>query len=320
MTDNLSRLVTLLNDGEFHDGTTLGDSLQITRSAVWKMIKKLIEHGIYIESIKGKGYRLLAPLILLNENTIKQSLINRDLPIDIFETINSTNTYLRRYLTDKKPRLCLAEQQTQGKGRLGRQWHSPFAQNIYFSYLHHFTIDLSQLAGLSLVISLAVNKSINQYIKHDKTSVKWPNDIYYHHRKLAGILIDVQAENHGHCSAIIGIGINVNMTSAAVSEIDQAWTSLNIITNHYIDRNMLCADLIKNIQSYLTAFEMNGLAHFIEEWNEHDLLLNRNISIHYHERIIKGLAKGINQNGQLILEEPNGITNTYASGDTSIIK
>src|SRR5690606_6084050 len=116
MTDNLNKLVILLNDGRFHDGNTLGDSLHITRSAVWKMVKKLIEHGIEIESTKGKGYRLLSPLVLLDENSIKQSLINSDISIDIFETLNSTNTYLRRYLNDKNSRVCLTEQQTQGKG------------------------------------------------------------------------------------------------------------------------------------------------------------------------------------------------------------
>ena len=314
-----ANLLSLLNDCEYHDGTTIGEKLNVTRSAVWKSIQKLESYGVTVDSIKGKGYALIDPLILLDKKAITKSVKNKNIEIDIFESIDSTNEYLKKFLKDKNNRVCLSEQQTQGKGRLNRSWYSPFGLNIYFSTVYIFNKDISELAGLSLVVSLAVVKTLQTYLPK-ALKVKWPNDILYENQKLSGILIESQAESNGGCSVIIGIGINVNMHFDKENQISQAWTSIRNIVNNYIDRNPLCASLINNLMHYLAQFNEHGLASFKDEWHSVDCLYNKNINIKNAKTKICGKAKGINDQGYLLIKMDDGETRAFSSGDTSIEK
>ncbi|MES2217126.1 MAG: biotin--[acetyl-CoA-carboxylase] ligase [Pseudomonadota bacterium] len=320
LTAGFTNLVAILNDGHYHDGTTIGDKLKITRSAVWKTIKKLQAYEIKVDSIKGKGYALLEPLILLDPKIIKQGVAAKKINIEVFETIDSTNDYLRTTLNGHNIKICLAEQQTRGKGRLHRQWHSPFGQNIYLSCQYSFQRDVSQLAGLSLVVSLAIAKTLATYGLPKSLAVKWPNDIMYDNKKLSGTLIEIQAESHGVCHAIIGVGLNVNMMHDEESFILQDWTSLRKITATYIDRNEVCVLLIDNLLTYLARFEKHGLTAFVDEWNDADCLMNKEISLKNASKKIYGKAKGIDTLGNLILQASDGVLQTFSSGDTTLMK
>ncbi|HEX4045600.1 MAG TPA: bifunctional biotin--[acetyl-CoA-carboxylase] ligase/biotin operon repressor BirA [Gammaproteobacteria bacterium] len=320
ISTKLIQLITLLNDQAYHDGTTIGEKLNVTRSAVWKMIKKLHAYGVQIESVKGKGYRLITPLKLLDRRSIRQQLTDKIVKIEVFESIGSTNEYLKSYYTDKATRICLAEQQEQGKARLQRNWYSPFGLNVYFSCLYHFQQDMSELAGLSLVVSLAVVKTLHGYGLPASLAVKWPNDVVYLGQKLAGILIEVQAETHGVCHAIIGIGINVNIHQDANRQIDQPWTSLMNILDEYIDRNQLCATLANYLLQDLKRFEKLGLAAFMAEWQTVDLLTGQMVTLKCGEHLITGMAMGINAHGHLLLRLKNGKMQAFSSGDASVIK
>jgi BirA family transcriptional regulator, biotin operon repressor / biotin---[acetyl-CoA-carboxylase] ligase len=319
-TSRLIAIAKMLNDGQYHDGTTIGEALTMTRGAVWKTIKKLEAYGIKINSIKGKGYALLEPLILFDPVIIKKGIKEKDIDIAVFESIDSTNTYLKSSSNKKRISICLAEQQTQGKGRLNRDWHSPFAQNIYFSCAYPFQKDVSELAGLSLVISLAIVKALQLYQPPKPILVKWPNDIVYEQQKLSGNLIEIQAESHGTCHAIIGIGINVNMMQDKNQVISQAWTSLRKITGQYIDRNLLCINLVNHLIDYLNMFEQKGLSAFIQEWNTIDALVNKDIALKNANNILYGKVKGIDLSGHLMLQLKNGDLQTFSAGDTSIVK
>lgn len=317
LNNTFIQLVNILNDGQYHDGTTIGKRLNITRSAIWKSIKKLIQYGVNIDSIKGRGYALREPFILLDRETILND-IKQPITLDVFETLESTNQYLKNFFNGNTIRVCLTEQQTQGKGRMQRTWHSPFGQNIYFSCLYSFQQDMSELSGLSLTVSLAVAKTIRE-MTAISCQVKWPNDIIYQGKKVSGNLIEIQAESHGICYAIIGIGINVNMLHDHDEIINQPWTSLREITGHYYNRNPFISALMNNLLTYLPAFSQLGLAHFIDEWNQYDYLFNQPITLSNANHTIHGIAKGINQYGHLLLES-NGITKAFSSGDTQIIK
>jgi BirA family biotin operon repressor/biotin-[acetyl-CoA-carboxylase] ligase len=320
LSPGLVKLVALLNDLKYHDGVTIGEKLHITRSAVWKTMKKLESYGVTIDSVKGKGYTLHEPLLLLDKNFISKNLSNKDILIEIYETIDSTNTYLKSFYNNDKPRICLAEHQTTGRGRLQRNWHSPFGQNIYFSCLYPFQKDISELSGLSLVISLAIVKALTIYKLPEPLLVKWPNDVTYQKKKLAGCLLEIQAETNGTCSVIIGMGINVNMVEDKNHTISQPWTSLKTILNTYINRNPLCVSLTNNLLLYLKQFEAKGLASFMDEWQRVDSLANQTIQLkHIHQHIhhtITGQVKGINQHGHLILTLPDNTVRAFSSGDT----
>lgn len=320
LTPSFLSLVHILNDGQYHDGTTLGALLNMTRSAVWKMIQKLIHYGVIVDSIKGKGYALLEPLILLNKKIIKQNITAKNIDLDILETVGSTNDYLKNKLSSKQIAICFAEQQTQGRGRMQRSWHSPFGQNIYFSFAYPFQKDVSELAGLSLVVSLAIIKTLETYGLSHPLQVKWPNDILYQGKKISGNLIEVQAESHGISHAIIGIGINVNMMPSNEVVIAQAWTSLRNILGDYIDRNQLCISLIDNLLHYIKQFEQVGLAAYIEEWRHSDYLYNKAITLIQANHKIHGKAMGIDQLGHLLLQLEDGSVKRFSSGDTTIMK
>ncbi len=311
---NLAKVVQALADGEYHDGTTIGDKLSITRSAVWKTIERLKSYGVAVDAVKGKGYALSEPLILLNARKIKQSAAT-DVPLEIFESIASTNDYLRGHSSKKPLMVCLAEQQTQGKGRLGRTWQSPFGLNLYFSCLYRFEKDVSELAGLSLVSGLAVAKTLNEFAPG--FTVKWPNDVFYQGDKIAGSLIEVQAESHGACYAVIGIGVNANMLQE--ENITQPFTSLRKITGKMIDRNELCARLLKHLLADLQVFSVSGLSSFMSQWVALDSLTGKTVTLLRANQSIAGNVSGVNAQGHLLLNV-DGELQAFSSGDVTVKK
>lgn len=316
---SLVTLVSILNDGAYHDGDTLGKKLKMTRSAVWKAIKKLETYGVNIDSVKGKGYAMQEPLILLDAAKIKQQLALNKVEVNVYEVVSSTNDCLKELKQQKGIKICLAEQQTSGRGRLGREWYSPFGRNIYLSCRYPFQKDISELAGLSLVVGLAVLRTLHHFGMDEPLVAKWPNDILYQQKKISGTLIDIQAEAHGASHAIIGIGINVNMLQDA-NRIMQAWTSMQNELGRYIDRNELSAELINTLLDYLTRFNQDGFQSFIEEWTEADCLTQQLITLKNLDTTFTGKVLGVNAQGNLLLECKDGTVAVFSSGDTSITK
>ena len=321
INNKLIELVSLLNDDLYHDGTTIGEKLNITRAAVWKLIKKLDQYGIPLISTKGKGYKLIEPLTLLDVKKITASLRHQSVKLHVLEKTPSTNEYLKSLTVNNINMIaCLAETQTAGKGRLKRQWHSPFAQNIYLSLLCPFEKDISSLSGLSLVATLAACDAINRTLNFNDSmlTVKWPNDILINGRKLAGILVEIEAESNGFCQVIIGIGVNVNMQSASKKLIAEGFESLIKHHHGYIDRNELAQELIDTMIDYLERFSQKGFAYFLKEWQKKDCLYKRSISIVQAHNRINGLCLGINEQGLLNVKTEDGQIITCSSGDTSL--
>lgn len=315
---NLAKIVELLNDGKFHNGTVIGQKLNISRTAVWKVIKKLKSYKITIKSLKNKGYCLDHPLILLEKEKIINPLKGSIL-IELFEKVTSTNDYLKT-LSNNRYVVCIAEMQTKGKGRFNRTWHSPFAQNIYLSLKYSFNKDVSDLAGLSLVCGLSVCRAIETTCNLPKPIfIKWPNDIICDNKKLAGILIEIQAETNGFSSVIIGIGVNVNMKNSE-QKINQTWTSLINLTECYYDRNELCTSLIYCLIYYLKIFKKRGLIFFQDSWKQKDYLFNKALNIKSGQKKFQGIGCGINHKGNLIVKLTNGLKKEFSSGDTTLIK
>lgn len=314
-------ILDLLGDGLCHSGNELGQNLGISRSAIWKQINQLMEIGVPIIRMAQQGYKLPGALILLDQKLIAQQLtqkgFNKPYRLHLFTSINSTNLYLKSigYEQSKLLELCCAELQTQGKGRFGRHWHSPFGENIYFSSRWNFNCDISKLSGLSLVTSLAVLASLPA---PTEVQVKWPNDLMWQDRKLCGSLIEISAESNGNAQVIIGIGLNVNSDTKLFPLPDKPWCSLLDIFNRPFDRNLLLADLINNLSQYLQIFLENGLTPFLEEWKQKDYLFGKRINVSQSLTTFSGVARGITDAGQLVLEDDEGAMHMLTSGDTSI--
>lgn len=317
--EKLVQLTQLLNDGQYHDGNILSQTLGITCSTIRKMIEKLKQYGVAIDSSQNNRYLLSEPLILLDPASIQKSL-HYDVELTVLESISSTNDYFK--LSEATPHTilcCLTEQQTQGRGRLQRVWHSPFGKNIYLSCYYPFQKDIRALAGLSLVISLAVLATLRALGFNDGM-VKWPNDIFYQGKKLAGILMDVQTQPQGFSMVTIGIGLNVNMTARDELAIDQSWTSLREESGASLDRNYVVALLLQHLLDYVHRFAQEGFSVFSEEWAASDSLLHQTVTLDYMSHHISGEAVGINSKGHLLIRFPDESVQAFSSGEVVLLK
>ncbi|WP_119344210.1 biotin--[acetyl-CoA-carboxylase] ligase [Facilibium subflavum] len=317
MNDTLLGIVKLLNDHDYIDGNSIGAKLNITRAAVWKNIHQLQQqYGIAIRASKAKGYKLQQPLILLDQDKIKQKLIHEQVKLECFNSIDSTNRYLQDINDDTYLyHICLAEHQSKGKGRFSRSWSSPFGQNIYLSLKTNLTKDMSELSGLSLSIATVIANVIHKDFPILNPKIKWPNDIYLNDSKLSGVLIEVKAESNYQSQVIIGIGLNVNMTQQ--NEINQEWISLLKATGATVDRNQLATHLINALIDALIVFQNKGFTPFIDAYQSLDYLTGKTISLSLpNNTIITGICHGINQHGHIMLKKNDKI-HTFASGEAS---
>ncbi|MCP0914366.1 MULTISPECIES: biotin--[acetyl-CoA-carboxylase] ligase [Legionella] len=312
------KLLELMHDGSCHSGNNLGAELGLSRTAIWKQIKGLIELGAPMQTLPQQGYRLTMPVLLLNEEEIRQELLNNQcsLPFNfnLFATLDSTNRFLKELPGSACIEICCAEKQTAGRGRFGRSWHSPFAQNIYCSLRWHFDCDISQLSGLSLVVSLAVLETL-QKLDIGGVQIKWPNDLLWDGKKLCGCLIEINAESNGGAEVVIGIGLNSNST--AEEAIDIPWCSLHDMTKQYFNRNQIIGQMIVTLTRYLQEFTRQGFAAFRESWEQADYLQNKMIRVLHPLGPMYGQAQGVNESGQLILWS-EGEIHYLSSGDTSL--
>lgn len=310
-------ILNSLADGKFHSGEVLGDNLGISRAAISKHIKGLNDLGLEIYSVTGKGYKLASALTLLDEVKIRQSRLQKQAPtLEVMHVIDSTNAYLKSKLGElENGHACVAEAQTAGRGRHGRTWVSPYGASLYLSLYWSFPGGYQAVSGLSLAVGVAVAQALGD-IGVDNVQLKWPNDIYLHSKKLAGVLIEVEGQMGASCECVIGIGLNIDMP-AEQDEIDQPWTDIKRGSGISVNRNQLCAILLDRLNNCLRQFEETGLKSFIEPWSELDLYRNRQIKLLLGQQTIVGNCKGINETGALMLES-NGVVKAYFGGEISV--
>lgn len=310
-------LLKLLKDGRFHSGEALGAALGVSRSAVWKQLQHLeAELNLPIHKVRGKGYQLASPLVFLNAEDIALKAPSLAWPVHISDSIDSTNAEALR-LVDAgcaAPFLVLAEQQTAGRGRRGRKWVSPFAQNVYYSLVLRIEGGLRQLEGLSLVVGLAVMQALRESGVQG-AALKWPNDVLVGQKKIAGILLELVGDPADICHVVLGIGINVNMQKATA--VDQQWTSVQLETGLPVDRNLLVAQLGLQLQNYLQRHTASGFAALQEEWEQNHLWQGRAVSLIAGVNRIDGVVLGVDRQGALRLNV-DGVEKIYSGGELSL--
>ena len=319
MQQNILPLLRLLSDGHFHSGEAIAAALNISRTAVWKKIKKCHALGVIIESVKGRGYRMTRPFDLLQREKIFALLSSdalRQFPsLDVLEEVDSTNRYVFDYIDQNShlPYVCFAEYQTGGRGRRGRLWHSPLG-NIAFSMAWSFERGVVAIEGLSLLVGLAVVKALaSEGVEH--VQLKWPNDVLCKQAKLAGILLEMKGDPQGLCQIIIGVGINMALPMG-LEEIDQAYASV-FDKNPKVSRNRLCAQLLNQLAAMMPVFAEKGFAPFADEWKRYDAYAGKIVRLSSGEYLKEGVAKGVTQKGALLLECDGNLEEVYA-GELSL--
>ncbi|WP_089137633.1 bifunctional biotin--[acetyl-CoA-carboxylase] ligase/biotin operon repressor BirA [Vibrio rumoiensis] len=323
MTDNKPklhdvklRIIKQLSDGYFHSGEGLGEQLGISRAAISKHIKGIQEWGIDIYRVQGKGYQLSSPIDLLDLDIIQSG---SSVPVELFPVIDSTNQYLLDHINERPSgSVCIAEYQAQGRGRRGRQWASPFGSNLYFSMYWQLESGVAAAMGLSLAIGVAIVDAL-EGLGAEGLKLKWPNDLYFEDKKLAGILVEMSAQTGGVAHLVIGMGLNINMKVDG-STIDQPWANLNqVFTGDIPSRSEIVIALIEAWKQVLEQYENQGMAGFVERWNELDNFKNKAIKLLMGHKEIQGIGKGINQQGGILLETEQGLE-TYLGGEISLRK
>jgi BirA family biotin operon repressor/biotin-[acetyl-CoA-carboxylase] ligase len=310
-------LLKLLKDGRFHSGQALGVALGVSRSAVWKQLQHLeAELGLSIHKVRGRGYQLAAPLTLLDPVEIREQAPSCDWPILVFDSIDSTNAEALRAIErgQAAPFLVLAERQTAGRGRRGRKWASPFAENIYYSLVLRIDGGMRQLEGLSLVVGLAVMQALRE-LGISGAGLKWPNDVLVGQKKIAGILLELVGDPADVCHVVLGVGVNVNMQ--ITDEVDQQWTSMRLESGKVFDRNHLVGELGAMLQAYLCRHQVDGFSAIQAEWEQNHLWQGRAVSLIAGVNHIEGEVLGIDSQGALRLKV-GGVEKVFSGGELSL--
>lgn len=311
------------NKGKYISGEELSKKIGVSRTSVWKYINKLKEEGYVIESSTNKGYVLIESPDALYPNEIK-GLMNTKLigkEIVFLESVDSTNNYAKKMGEGEfqEGTLIIAEEQTAGRGRLGREWISPKGKGIWMTIMLKPDIKPEQAAQITLIAAFAVVLGIKNICNID-AMIKWPNDVVVNGKKLCGILTEMGAEIDRINYLIAGIGINAN-----IDEKDFADSGLNIATSikiqkgRDIDRKLLISDIIKNFEElYINFIEKGSIEYIIKDYKKVSATLGKDVRILAKDEEWHGLALDINNQGHLIVKMDDGTIKEISSGEVSV--
>lgn len=314
-----------LADGQFHSGEELAQALGVSRSAVWKAVGTLRDLGATLHAVRNRGYRLRC-----GSDALDAARIRTELPASVRQhvrniqavwMVDSTNSALlaRPNPPCGESEIFLAEYQTAGRGRLGRAWFAPPGGAVCLSLSWTFREVPQDLGALGLVVGVGVLRALRR-AGLAEASLKWPNDILFEHRKLGGVLIELRAESAGPACVIIGIGLNVALGASLLEKISatgvRATDLVSAGLTHH-SRNALAAGVIAQVLRAMPVFEAEGLRPFVEEWRAADALRGRQIEVRAIESTARGLARGIDIHGALLVETPQGVRR-FVSGDVTV--
>jgi len=323
MMDKSFELLARLNDGHAHSGEALAQEFAITRAAVWNRVQRLQTLGLEIFAVPGKGYRLSQPFEFLAVTKIRAGL---DVPartmlaeLQCVETTDSTNQQLLQRAATRAihGHALLAEYQTAGRGRRGDAWIAPPGSGLCLSLGWRFEAPPHTMSALSLVIGIAVARTA-QAFGLDAVRLKWPNDVLYQGRKLAGILIEMRAEYGGPSTVVIGVGLNSHIPAAVRATITQPVADLSEALEHPPGRNLVAARLLSELVKVLTEFTAHGFAPFAADWRRYDGLAGQQVQLELPDRQIRGLAQGVDASGMLMIEHA-GVREKFLSGHVRLV-
>lgn len=317
------KVLERLADQRFHSGPALARDLGLSRAAVWKAIRRLGEIDIDIHAVPGRGYRLADPIELFDRQRVLAAIGDhaRSLlaELEVHREIASTNRHLmaRAAAGDATGQVCLADSQSAGRGRRGRDWHSPFGRNIYLSLLWRFAEGPARLAGLSIAVGVVIADLLRE-LGIDGVALKWPNDVLLGGRKLAGILLESTGEADGPCHVVVGIGVNVGMTAHDAAVIGQPWADLGDAHGTAgMSRNRLAGQLIDRLLPAVEAFAETGLEPYRQRWLDLDAHVGCEVELRMASQAIRGIHAGIDHSGGLLLEL-DGAVRSFHGGELSL--
>jgi BirA family biotin operon repressor/biotin-[acetyl-CoA-carboxylase] ligase len=305
----------------FSTSKEISGALNLDRQLIYENISYLRDCGYEIEAGRNRGYRLINSPDNLNPFEISAGLKCKLLANRIFsfKSIDSTNAAAHQYAKDGLPEgtMVIAEAQTKGRGRLGRLWHSPPARGLYFSVILRPPQPPDRLAGLSLMTGLALIRAITDF-DGIAVQMKWPNDILYRKKKLAGILVELVAELDRVEYVIVGIGINVNHEKKDFPlRLQRKSTSLRIITGDKLPRIPLLQKILAEFESLYHVFCRSGFKYIGAELVKHSAVIGHRVTLRIGRKRLTGKAVGFDDTGGLLLKTRQGLR-SYSAGEVTL--
>ena len=309
MTGNILKF---LREKEYISGEVLAQKLGISRVAVWKQIQRLKDMGYEIIADQNLGYCLISRPDLLLPQEVQRGLSTNYIGKEIFyfPELKSTNIMakekaLHRAEEIDEGTLIIAERQSAGKGRLGREWFSPVG-GIWLSIILYPKLSPSYISRITLMTAVAVVKAI-KICTQIESQIKWPNDILINEKKVCGILTEMSAELDIINWVVVGIGINVNIDHRDFPEdIQENTISLKEILGKEVLRVKLVQTFLQGFEKYYESLKRREFSSILKEWKLYSHTLGKKIKVDMGERIITGEAMDINESGALILKKEDG--------------
>lgn len=306
--------------GEYVSGEKLSQKLGISRTAVWKNIACLKKEGHTIESVRKRGYCLLSSTLGLSQTDLQLSINTKEIgkKIIYFDEIDSTNNFAKKIVNkEEHGTIVIANSQTAGRGRRGRNWLSPQNEGLWMSIILKPKIPSTEASKVTQIAAVAICQATRELCKCEAL-IKWPNDIVINGKKTCGILTEMAGELGEVNYIIVGIGINVN-TKRFNEELGGVATSLLIETEKEIGRRDLFIMVIEKFEKHYQNFVVeNSLEGIISELRKYSALLGKKIVVLRKNEKIYAIAKDITVDGGLMIKMDDNKEMLLNSGDVSI--
>jgi BirA family biotin operon repressor/biotin-[acetyl-CoA-carboxylase] ligase len=318
------KVLRILKDsGEnFVSGERISEDLGVSRAAIWKYINLIKGDGYEIEAISRKGYRIISAPDILTFEEVKNFLNTQYIGKNIiyYDSIGSTNSKAKE-LAEKGQEhgtVVISEEQTAGRGRLGRNWVSPKYKGIWMSIILRPNIITENISQITLLGAAAVQKAIMEM--GIKAGIKWPNDIVLNSKKVCGILTEMSGEIDHINYLVMGIGINVNLEEEDIPlELKDMATSLKLESGKYVERKHLLANVLNIFEELYNDFVQSGnIKEVIDICRKNSILLGREIKLINKGKATTAKAIDINDDGELVIENEQGRVEYIVSGEVSI--
>jgi BirA family biotin operon repressor/biotin-[acetyl-CoA-carboxylase] ligase len=317
-------LLRALADGTTRPGRELAGELEASPGEVARLVQRLRAAGVGIVAVGGRGYRLPAPVELLDADRIagamREEVLRAIHRLEVPFEVDSTNT---RLLELSPPpgcaNVCSSELQHAGRGRRGRSWVSPFGGSLALSLGWSFAGAAAVNPALSLAAGIAISRAL-QRLGAKRVRLKWPNDIWLDDRKMGGVLVELRTEAGGPAHVVIGVGLNVSLSAEQRRTIEAEGVRIAAVSDacpQKVSRNILAATLLEELLSMLGEFERRGFAVFREEWLALDALAGRDARVLAGDGSVEGTARGVDRDGALLLEVA-GRLGRHVSGEVSL--
>lgn len=319
-------LRALLGAGDaWVSGSTIAGELGVSRVAVWGHLQKLRDEGFEFEAVRSRGYRLKARPAGFSPALIRALLRQRPgSPGLLFlPTVDSTNDEAERQLAAQRatPFVILAAEQTHGRGRFGRIWHSPNEGNLYATFVFRPELPPGRMQLFTLWMGLSLCEVLANFCRV-APGLKWPNDLHYDGKKVGGMLTEARIDADHIRELVFGLGLNVNATPGTwPKDVARTATSLAQVLGQALDLNALAAAVVGRV---LTAYEDfvagDKLGTIAELWQRYDVLAGKRITVLIGDRKVEGTARGIDDEGALLLKLDHGKTERFRAGEVTIQK